>query len=207
MSKGRLEAFSDGVFAIIVTLLVLDLHAPTGGESVLHAVNRQLPQLAVYVVAFLMVGVTWINHHAMFRAIGRVDRTITVLNLLLLMFLALTPWGADLAADGLRRGGSDGRQGILAFTVIFLLASVMFTLLWHRATRAHAGVLADDIDPAAARAQLPGFGIGVVVYIGFCGLSLVLPWLVVAGHAVVASYYLGDRLPVDQMRRQAAGTS
>ncbi len=200
MSRGRLEAFSDGVFAIIVTLLVLDLHAPGPGESVLHAVRSQLADLAVYAVAFLMVGVTWINHHAIFRAVGRVDRRLTVVNLLLLMFLALTPWAADLAADGLRRGGLDAKQGIFAFTLVFTLSSAMFVLLWYGVTGPGASLLADDIDPVAARAQRRGFGLGFVVYAVFLGLCFVLPWLVVAGHAVIAAYYLGDRLPIEAMR-------
>jgi uncharacterized membrane protein len=204
MSKGRLEAFSDGVFAIIVTLLVLDLKVPAGGESVFHAAGRQLPQLAVYAIAFLMVGVTWINHHAMYRAFARINRTVTVVNLVLLMFLALTPYAASLAAIGLKEGGTDAEQGVFLFTLVFLLASAMFVLTWVVATRPGSNLLAEGIDPVAARGRRVSFGLGVIVYVGLCGLSFVLPWLVVAAHLATASYYLVDQLPLDRIAVRSA---
>lgn len=202
MSKGRLEAFSDGVFAIIVTLLVLDLHAPTGGETIFQAFDRQLPQLAVYAISFLFVGVTWMNHHAVLRAAAHIDRLLVLVNLLLLMVIALTPFGASLVADGLRRGGSDARQGAFVYSAIFLGVGLAFAALWLSVTR--PAVLAEHLDPTLARRSLVGFGAGNVVYAGLCGLSFVAPWVVVAGHSVVAGYYVLDLLPEDRLGRRPA---
>lgn len=200
MSKGRLEAFSDGVFAIVVTLLVLDLHAPANSETIFHALDRQLPQLAVYAVSFLFVGVTWMNHHAVLRAAAHIDRVLVLVNLLLLMAIALTPFGASLAAEGLRRGGLDARQGTFVYSAIFLGVGLAFSALWLSVTR--EAVLSEDLDQTLSRRSLTGFGAGSVVYAALCGLSFVAPWVVVAGHAVVACYYVQDLLPEGRLRRQ-----
>jgi uncharacterized membrane protein len=151
-----------------------------------------------------MVGVTWINHHAMYRAFARINRTVTVVNLVLLMFLALTPYAASLAAIGLKEGGTDAEQGVFLFTLVFLLASAMFVLTWVVATRPGSNLLAEGIDPVAARGRRVSFGLGVIVYVGLCGLSFVLPWLVVAAHLATASYYLVDQLPLDRIAVRSA---
>lgn len=203
MSRGRLEAFSDGVFAIVVTLLVLDLHEPMGDESVFGAIGRQWPQLAVYVAAFLMVGVWWVNHHLLFRGVAHTGRGLTVLNLLLLMFLSLTPWSASIAADGLRRGGDDARQGMFLFTLLCLFASLAFAAIWYVATDPVRPVLHAHLDPAAARARMPQVAVGNLVYASMCGLSFVLPWLVVVAHVGVAAYYLWDRAPEAAITRSS----
>src|SRR5690348_2858439 len=92
MDRGRLEAFSDGVFAVAITLLALDLAVPVPGQE---ALGRQLvshwPSFAAYGVSFLTIGIIWVNHHTLFRNFADVDRTMLFLNLLMLFFVVTIP--------------------------------------------------------------------------------------------------------------------
>src|SRR6185312_3070993 len=93
VEKTRMDAFSDGVFAIAITLLVLDLHVPEVGDgSLTHALGRQWPADASYAVSFLTIGIIWINHHGLFRHIERCDRVLLSLNIFLLMMIAVVPY-------------------------------------------------------------------------------------------------------------------
>lgn len=103
MSLNRFEAFSDGVFAIAVTLLVLEIKAPdlTNAHS-LEAVTKFIqifPHFLSYVTSFIVIGVIWVNHHALFHFLKRVDRTVLVINLLLLMCVAFIPYPTALMGD------------------------------------------------------------------------------------------------------------
>ena len=93
MSPGRLEAFSDGVFAIAITLLVLDIHMPDPGTTadLAQQLGSQWPSYVAYGVSFLTIGIIWINHHAMLRRIKTIDHEILILNLLLLLCVGLLP--------------------------------------------------------------------------------------------------------------------
>src|ERR1700735_2990868 len=91
MSTNRLESFSDGVFAVAITLLVLGIDVPEGKphHSLGHALLGNWPQYAAYVVSFLTIGIIWINHHAMISRLRAADHPILILNLLLLMSIAV----------------------------------------------------------------------------------------------------------------------
>src|SRR5580704_11131498 len=96
MNKGRAESFSDGVFAFAITLLVLGIQIPdlkTGSNQELReALIRALPQLVPYVTSFATIGIIWLNHHAMFQGVERVEHTTLTLNLLLLLVVAFIPY-------------------------------------------------------------------------------------------------------------------
>ncbi|HXM19136.1 MAG TPA: TMEM175 family protein [Candidatus Tumulicola sp.] len=96
MNKGRLEAFSDGVFAIAITLLVLELRVPdlkgTGDSALAAALLAQWPQYLVYAVSFAMIGIMWLNHHAIFQNIEKVSYALLMSNLLLLMAISFLPY-------------------------------------------------------------------------------------------------------------------
>ena len=127
MDKARLEAFSDGVFAVAITLLALDLAVAGPGHG---ALGRQLtdrwPSYAAYVVSFFVIGITWVNHHELFKTFARVDRALLFLNLLLLLFIAAIPFATSTMAAYLRTGGADahlaagiveGRLHLLAYAL------------------------------------------------------------------------------------------
>src|SRR5882724_3607187 len=106
MSTGRLEAFSDGVLAIAITLLVLNIHVPSPGHGTTlgHELAVQWPSYAAYTVSFLTIGIIWVNHHAMIRRLGAVDHTIMILNLLLLLCVGALPFTTALVAAYLKEG-------------------------------------------------------------------------------------------------------
>src|SRR4051795_10160430 len=101
--RGRLEAFSDGVMAIAITLLILDVKVPLAEEGRLaHDLAHQWPSYAAYVVTFLVIGIIWVNHHVLFERAAAVTRPIFYLNIFLLMGVAFLPFPTALLAEYLR---------------------------------------------------------------------------------------------------------
>src|ERR1700749_84278 len=128
MGTNRRESFSDGVIAVATTLLVLDIKGPPQhiGESLLHALLRDWPHYAAYVVSFLTIGIIWINHHAMISRLARADHSILILNLLLLMSIVLLPFTTELMAAYLRASGGESlAAGIYSGSL--LLMSLLFS--------------------------------------------------------------------------------
>jgi uncharacterized membrane protein len=107
MTTSRLEAFSDGVLAIAITLLVIEIHPPEIGEdqTLAHALWQQWPSYAAYLVSFLTIGVIWLNHHRIFTQVARVDGPLLLLNLNLLLWTGLIPFPTAVVAEHL--GGVD----------------------------------------------------------------------------------------------------
>ncbi len=101
----RLEAFSDGVFAIALTLLVLDLHAPSGGtKSFAEALADEWPVYVAYLAAFLNIAAIWVHHHEVFQRVRGVDVRLLCLNLFLLLVASLFPWPASVISAAIRHG-------------------------------------------------------------------------------------------------------
>ena len=109
----RLVAFSDGVFAITITLLVLEIRPPTDGTNLLHDLVALWPSYLAYALTFLFIGQVWANHHVMFDHIRAADRVVLLLNTLLLMVVAFLPFATSVLADALRSG--DGQRTAVAF--------------------------------------------------------------------------------------------
>jgi hypothetical protein len=108
VESGRLEAFSDGVFAVAITLLALNLVVPGPGHSPLaEQLASHWPVFAAFAVSFLTIGIIWVNHHALFRNFAKIDRPLLFLNLLLLFFIVSIPFATATIADYLTRGGGD----------------------------------------------------------------------------------------------------
>jgi uncharacterized membrane protein len=189
--KGRVEAFSDGVFAIAITLLVLEIHVPeiARHESLWAALGREWPSYFAYVVGFLIIGVMWLNHHTTFGCIATVNRPLLLLNLLLLMAIAAVPWPVELVARYLDRGD----QASVAVAVLGLLMtamSVTFTAFWQYALR-HPSLLADGVSvPASGRLR---FALGLAAYPALTLLSFVSAPVTLALHGVLALYYAFDQ--------------
>jgi uncharacterized membrane protein len=107
IGRGRTEAFSDGIFAVAATLLVLDLKVPEVSGDLLGALLRQWPAYAAYAVSFLTIGIIWVNHHSVFDRLRSVDRPLQFLNLLLLMSVAAIPFTTSLLSTYLQAGHQD----------------------------------------------------------------------------------------------------
>jgi uncharacterized membrane protein len=177
MSTNRLESFSDGVFAVAITLLVLNLVVPDVGpdRSLGPALIRNWPQYAAYVVSFLTIGIIWINHHAMIGRLRAADHTILICNLLLLMTVAVLPFATDLIATYLRHPHGRTLAAVL-FAGAFLLMGVMFGLLNGVILLRRADLLRDSLSLARRR------------QIFIRAASGTLPYLVAVGVAFVSAY-------------------
>jgi uncharacterized membrane protein len=106
MSRARVETFSDGVFAIAITLLVLTIAQPAGYRDLGHELSARWPALGAYVVSFAVIGIMWLNHHAVLRQLARLDRGAVYLNLVLLMTVAFLPYPTGVLGQALAKGQS-----------------------------------------------------------------------------------------------------
>jgi uncharacterized membrane protein len=194
--SARLEAFSDGVFAIAITLLILEIKVPEveGGEHLWHALGAQWPSYAAYVVSFLVIGIMWLNHHTVFSYIQRVDRTLIMLNLLLLMVVAAIPWPTALMAEYLREGTAS-HDAALVYSGVMVVSAVAYTSLWWWATRTPE-LLRPEVDHAAAQATRRRFALGLVIYPLTVVLALVSAPATLAVHGILAVYYAFNQLAV-----------
>jgi uncharacterized membrane protein len=200
MSSTRLETFSDGVFAIAITLLVLDLAVPSEQEArdggLAAALGRQWPSYFAYLVSFLIIGIIWVNHHTVFDKVRRVDRPVMFTNLGLLLTVSVIPFPTRLLAEYLT-AGDDAHIAAAVYSVTMLAMGLFFGGLWVAITR-DSRLLEEHLDPAVSRAALRRFGVGNVFYLATIGLSFVSAIATLAVHAALAIYYCFDQLPTDR---------
>ncbi|MFJ9610577.1 TMEM175 family protein [Kitasatospora sp. NPDC101176] len=196
-STSRLEAFSDGVFAIAITLLVLDLRVPEPdtlhGESLVAALAYQWPAYFAYLVSFLVIGIIWINHHGMCVLADRVDRRTLFANLFLLLTVSVIPYPTRMLSAYLTAGHDDAHTAAALYAATMLAMGVAFSLLFLAFTR-DARTLHHPIPPQALRAALRRFGTGGLCYAATIGLAYVSPVAMLATHAALAVYYCFDQL-------------
>jgi uncharacterized membrane protein len=189
MSTDRLEAFSDGVFAIAITLLVLEIPVPDVEQGGLaDALLDEWPAYAAYVVGFAIIGIIWINHHAVLGYIERADRGLLLLNLNLLLWVALIPWPTHLLAEYMQAGGSDERAAALVYALTMTIMGVSFGGMWLYITR-RAGVGVAQLEPAEVRSRTMRFVIGVPMYVLSIALAFVSAPACLAVNALLAVYY------------------
>ena len=179
MSKGRLEAFSDGVIAILITIMVLELKVPRGND--LAALSGFLPVLCTYVLSFVFLGIYWNNHHHLFQAVTRVDGRVLWANLHLLFWLSLVPFVTAWMGEHPAAPVPVAVYGVdlfLAGCAYYVLARRLVALHGRESTLARA--LGED------RKGL----LSIVVYAAAVGLAFVRPGLALALYVVVAVIWL-----------------
>jgi len=197
VTTNRVEAFSDGVFAIAITLLVIELQPPDlePGESLAHGLWLEWPSYVAYLVSFLTIGVIWLNHHRVFTQVTQVDGPLLVLNLHLLLWTALIPFPTAVVADYLGQGGEQAKTAVAVYSAVFVLLGVAFGGLFIWIT--HDDRLLDRLPPPeVVRAARLRFTLGLAVYLLALGLSFVWPPLALALHAAMALYYAFDQASV-----------
>jgi uncharacterized membrane protein len=169
---GRIEAFSDGVFAIAITLLVLEIKIPTPGTVTLaHHLAGQWPQYVSFVMAFMFIGIMWINHHRMFTHIKRSDTVLMLLNLLLLLGVSVVPYPTAVLAVHL--GQPDQRTAILLFNGTGVFIAIAFNLLWRYAVSKRGRMLGPEVDLKSAEKISQQYMFGPVLYAASFGLAYV----------------------------------
>ncbi len=196
LSTGRLEAFSDGVFAIAITLLVLDLAVPSRGElagrSLAGALGEEWPSYFAYLVSFAVIGIIWVNHHGMCRLIRQADRLVLFANLFLLLTVSVIPFPTRLLAEYLTARG-DSHVAAAIYSASMLAMAIAFTLMFLAISR-DARLLHVPLDRARVRSTLRSFSLGGVFYLATIGLSFVSAVLTLVVHALLAAYYCFDQL-------------
>ena len=204
METGRLEAFSDGVFAVAITLLALDLTvSKPGGATLSHKLAEIWPSFVGYGVSFLTIGIIWVNHHALFRNFAHVDRPLLFLNLLLLFFVVSIPFATSMTAAYLLADARDAGLAAAIYMAVFEGMSIAFGLLfWWAIRREHMKI---PLTPAQARRASIRFGVGQLGYIAGIGIAFVSAPVAVALAAVVAIYYVFEQTPSDSGAAAGSG--
>ena len=189
MTPNRLEAFSDGVFAIAITLLVLDLHVPEPGSGELsHELLEQWPSYVAYIITFITIGIIWINHHAAFSRLRKVDHSILMWNLLLLMTVSVLPFTTSLMAAYLKEGSGE-RLAAGIYGASFLVMGGVFVLANRQILLRRPQLLKEPIPPETARRLLYFAALGQIPYVLAVALAVVSPYVTLAICALTAVYY------------------
>ena len=192
MNKARVEAFSDGVFAIAITLLVLTIAQPSNYRDLSHQLWERWPSLAAYAVSFMVIGIMWLNHHTIFTYLERVDRPLVYLNLLLLMTVVFVPYPTGILGEAIRRG--EGTQtAAIFYSVVMAVNAVFWAALWLYGSIGRR-LLHDGFPEQERRGATVAFAVGGVVYTLAIGLAFVSAYAVLAFHALAALYYAVDPL-------------
>ena len=191
VSPARLEAFSDGVFAIAVTLLILEVKV-SGDESqsLARQLRRAWPSYAAYVVSFAMIGTMWINHHGMFKALKSVDHVLVVTNMAMLLVVSFVPFPTKLVGEHLRGGTfADRRTAVLLYDATFIAISIAFPLLWWAITRRFA-LTKPHVTPAVVRSGFRRNLLGGPLYVITFVVALKYPSISLALTGALACFYL-----------------
>jgi uncharacterized membrane protein len=190
----RLESFSDGVFAVAITLLVFNL-LTIGAKHLDYGtlVSRAtLSQYFAYAVGFLTIGIMWLNHHTMVMHARQVDRVTLILNIFLLLFVVAVPFPTALVADHLT--GRGAAAAVVAYGVVSILLSLGFAAMWSYMST-HQESLA-SLTAAQKLGSVLRFGAGLFGYIA--GTVVAAMWSPIAGliiFGLIAVYYLFEHLP------------
>jgi uncharacterized membrane protein len=205
----RAESFSDGVFAVAITLLVFNLLGVDSRELTYRTLGEGWPQYAAYVVSFLTIGIMWVNHHTLFGHLSRVDRPLLVLNLLLLMGVVAIPFPTALLAEHLTgRYRSGGVVAAVVYGVVMIAISVSFNAIGMYMVRhpaalrsARSGellrgaILQLGARPSAGL-RVPRWSIGLLGYlVGTLVAALVSAAAALAVYGLLAVFYLFNHLP------------
>jgi len=199
MSKERLETFSDGVFAIAITLLVLTIASPTKYTDLAHQLGLRWPSLAAYVVSFIVIGIMWLNHHTIFTHLDHIDRGLFYLNLLLLMTIVFIPYPTGVLGEALRRG-VGARTAAVFYTAVMAINACVWAALWLYASVGRRLLRADFPEDQRAMATVL-FVAGAFVYTAAIGVALINATLCLAVQGVLALYYALDPI-ARRARRQ-----
>ncbi|HEY6295295.1 MAG TPA: TMEM175 family protein [Streptosporangiaceae bacterium] len=196
MDRSRLEAFSDGVFAVAITLLALNLTvAGPGHGKLIDQLGAHWPSFVAYLISFFTIGIIWVNHHSLIRSVKLVDRTLLFVNLVLLLFVVLIPFATGLVAEYLRTSHNpeDPRVAMALFAGVFLGMSAGFGLIFEwtlHGDRVYQPVPRDK--RWAARFRFVG---GASVYVVALLVALVWAYVAFALMGLVAVYYIFDSTP------------
>jgi len=190
----RLEAFSDGVLAIAITLLVLEIKvphlvAPDDAREALAALVALGPKFLGYLLSFLFIAVFWVNHHRFFRLVKQVDAGLLWVNILLLLALSFIPFPTGLIGEY-----PSNPTGLALFAIVLMVAGIAFNLMWRHAES--RGLFHAHVSPALVK-QAKAWGlVGPALYALAAALAFALPgasWVLFVGLPLLYVFRRGER--------------
>ncbi|HEX3629837.1 MAG TPA: TMEM175 family protein [Candidatus Dormibacteraeota bacterium] len=195
MDRSRLEAFSDGVFAVAITLLALNLTVEGPGHGrLIDQLHDKWPAFLAYLISFFMIGIVWVNHHALVRSITKVDRVLLFLNLVLLLFVVLIPFATSTEAAYFPHNNGDARLAMALYAGVFLGMSAGFSGIFEWTL--HGERVYQPLPPAQrgrARVRFVGGALFYVLALVIAIFNAVASFVLIA---LVAVYYILENTPV-----------
>lgn len=188
----RLEAFSDGVFAIAITLLVLEIRVPSSDDlsdpaELIRALGALWPSYLGYLISFVTIGIIWANHHNLFRLVGKVSHGLILANLLLLLTVGFIPFPTALLAATLET--PSAQIGVLIYAATFVAVAIAFNVLWYE-IRTRRGVLRPDVEAWSIAAISRSYRLGPPGYMAAFVGALISPALGMGVIVVLTVLYL-----------------
>jgi uncharacterized membrane protein len=200
VDRSRLEAFSDGVFAVAITLLVLNLTVAGPGHGELtHQLGAHWPSFAAYLISFFVIGIIWVNHHALVRTIVVVDRLLLFLNLVLLLWVVLIPFATGLVAEYMSaylagtKGAGDVRLAMALYSAVFLGMSAGFAGIFEWTL--HKGRVSNPVPRERhwpARIRFVGGSAAYVLALVVALVNAIAAFVIIA---LIAVYYVFENTP------------
>jgi uncharacterized membrane protein len=194
MSRGRLEAFSDGVFAVAITLLALNLAVKGPGHGTLaYQLAHQWPGYLAYLISFFTIGIIWVNHHTLVANVAVVTRTLLFLNLVLLLFVVLIPVATGTVADYLADGGFDAKLAVAVYGIVLEGMSLSFAAMleWSLGE----GRARVPVPPEKRWAARRRFMSGGLVYLLVIGGAFISAPAALGLSGLIGIYYIFERTP------------
>jgi TMEM175 potassium channel family protein len=202
VNKTRVEAVSDGIFAIAITLLVLTISEPDDYKHLAAQLAKRWPSLAAYAVSFAVIGIMWFNHHSIFSHFERIDAGLFYLNLLLLMTIAFLPYPTGVLGHALRT--SEGaRTAAVVYSATMAINAYAWGAVWIYAST-NRRLLTPSFPESQRKIATVLFSIGSLAYTLSIGVAFINAYACLAFHAALAVYYALD--PVSRRaNRQPSG--
>jgi uncharacterized membrane protein len=185
---GRIEAFSDGVFGIAITLLILEIKIPAVSDGNLSTqLARQWPSYLSFTISFAFIGIMWINHHRLFTHIRHSDHALLILNLLLLFGVCVVPFPTAVLAAHL--GHSDQRAAAILYNATYVFVALCFNLLWRYASSQKRRLLGPEASQSGVERITEQYALGPVVYLICLGLAFVNVTASIALNGALACFF------------------
>ena len=186
----RLEIFSDGVIAIAITLLVLDIKVPhpMGSTNLFEAIGDEWPALLAFALSFAVIGLIWVSHHSMFEHIAHVDRGLLFTNLLLLLGIAFLPFPTALLAEFVAEGGSNAHQAAAIYSATMAGIGFAFSGIWLHLDR-HPGLLLEGNARTNVHRSFQRSLVGPFVYTATIALAFVSAIACFVVYFLIAVYF------------------
>jgi len=182
---GRTEAFSDGVFAIAITLLVLDLAVPESAfHDLWHGIGHEWPGYLGYATSFLTIGAIWLGHHGIFRRLRYANGPVIRINLLLLMAVAFLPFPTRLVAEAIRNSDAE-RAAVVFYGISLFVTSALISALWGAILRDRK-LLKPDVSDQEINAVTLAATPNTAAFLGAILLAIIVPKVAAFGYLVIA---------------------